>query len=565
MKKNNNTYDDWKKSDLIKEILKLKKEKLGLVWEDQNEEELEALKNNFPYVEEIVDQRILNDKELPVNSIFEGENLHTLSLLNFTHKGAFDLIYIDPPYNTGARNWIYNNDFTDKEDSYRHSRWLSFMSKRLKLSKPLLKKDGVLICAIDENELAHLVCILENIFKSHEIHIISIVHNPGGKQGKNISYTHEYAVFVIPKNKRTFLNKKLHESEIRTSPLRNWGGESERKHGKNTFYPIVVKNNEIIDFGEVCKPSFHPDKRNIEGEDNTTLIYPIDDKGIERKWRYQRDKFSEIKDQLVISKSKSGDLDIKITKKEGTYKSFWNDSKYDASTYGTKLLRGILKDCKFDFPKSLWTTYDCLDAIIGENKDALVLDFFAGSGTTGHAVLEMNNNDGGNRSFILCSSDENPEINIPKKITYERIKKIISGYKNLHSGKAEQAIKANLKYYKIHLKKGGTDDSSKKSLGKKIEDLILIKENGIEQLNKSKEYKLFSSNKGLIVIVPDIINLPSAIERIKEFEEPIIFYIFSFSDEDFSEEIDEISNLSKVNTYPEPYMLSHNNALRKVK
>ena len=115
------------------------------------------------------------------------------------------------------------------------------------------------------------------------------------------------------------------------------------------------------------------------------------------------------------------------------------------------------------------------------------------------------------------------------------------------------------------MKKGGTDDSSKKSLGKKIEDLILIKENGIEQLNKSKDYKLFSSNKGLIVIVPDIINLPSAIERIKEFEEPIILYIFSFSDEDFSEEIDEISNLSKVNTYPEPYMLSHNNALRKVK
>ena len=138
----------------------------------------------------------------------------------------------------------------------------------------------------------------------------------------------------------------------------------------------------------------------------------------------------------------------------------------------------------------------------------------------------MNNNDGGNRSFILCSSDENPEINMPKKITYERIKKIISGYKNLHSGKAEQAIKANLKYYKIHLKREEQMTPQKNLWAKRLK--ILIKENGIEQLNKSKDYKLFSSNTGLIVIVPDVINLPSAIERIKELEEPIIFYIFLF-------------------------------------
>ena len=186
--------------ELEAEIRKLKKHNLGLVFEDKLDIIKECQKK-VPVLKEVKKNRIELGDIYSNNLLIEGDNYHALSVLNYTHKGKIDLIYIDPPYNTGAKNWKYNNDYVDKDDEYRHSKWLSFMRNRLNLAKDLLKDDGVLICAIDDNEQAHLSVLFEKIFPAHDQYIIVIIHNPGGTQGNNFHSTHEYAIFLVPKNK----------------------------------------------------------------------------------------------------------------------------------------------------------------------------------------------------------------------------------------------------------------------------------------------------------------------------------------------------------------------------
>lgn len=192
------------------------------------------------------------------NLIIKGNNLLALHTLKKEFAGKVKLIYIDPPYNTGGLGdtFTYNN-------SFKRSTWLTFMYNRLIAAKDLLRKDGVLIVAIDENEQPHLGVMLKEFFKDYEVHCITIVHNPRGVQGTNFSYTHEYAFFVVPKGKKLIGNRIIDESEIDFSNLRNWGGESLRSDAKNCFYPIVVnpKTSEIIEFGEVCEDDFHPNKK----------------------------------------------------------------------------------------------------------------------------------------------------------------------------------------------------------------------------------------------------------------------------------------------------------------
>lgn len=262
-----------------------KPKKYGLVWEEKTEDVVEQCKKNLPVLEEVTNKEITKDKNLPFNLIIEGDNYHALSVLNYTHTGKVDLIYIDPPFNTGAKNWKYNNRYVDEKDEYRHSKWLSMMHHRLTIAKRLLKEDGSLICAIDKNEHSHLDILLEEIFNNFERHTITIVHNPKGVQGKNFSYTHEYAIFVIPKNKKTIINRQLDKQDIYVSNLRNWGGESLRTDAKNCFYPIIVKGNKITSFGQVAQNDFHPKHSNVSLGNGEIAVYPIDSKGIERKWR----------------------------------------------------------------------------------------------------------------------------------------------------------------------------------------------------------------------------------------------------------------------------------------
>ena len=417
-------------SDIEKDI---KGKKYGLVFEEHREGIDELLENNLPVLTEDIDLFIDNGGQM--NFLIEGDNLASLKLLEKTHKGRIDLIYIDPPYNTGAKNWIYDNDYVDSNDLFRHSKWLSMMNQRLVLAKKLLANKGVLICAIDENECATLKLLLEEIFGgSYEYVCITIVHNPRGIQGKNFSYTHEFAFFVIPKGDKIIGGRKIPESEIDWRNLRDNGGESLRSDARNCFYPIITDGQNIIEFGDVVfDESEHHNQTEKIG--NLYYVYPVDKQGIERKWRYARQSISKIKDYLRIKKTKTG-FEIELGKPYGTYRTVWDNARYDANEYGKKTLNSLIPHCPFDFPKSLWNVYDCLYSVVAQRKNTTILDFFAGSGTTGHAVMKLNAEDGGNRKFILCTNNEN---NICRDVTYERIKRVI----------AKDDYKASLKYFKV--------------------------------------------------------------------------------------------------------------------
>lgn len=324
--------------------------------------------------------------------IIKGNNLLAISSLLKRYEGQIKCIYIDPPYNptSQANTFAYNNTFN-------RSTWLVFMKTRLEIAKRLLKKDGVLIVAIDKNEQPRLQILIEELFPDNDVDCITVIHNPRGAIGTNFSYTHEYAIFVTPKGKKSIGNRKLKPEEIDWSPLRNWGGESLRTDAKNCFYPIIVEDGKIVGFGDVNADDDHP--KQTEKHGNKYYVYPIDSKGIERKWRYARQTVESIWSILRVKTTKKG-FDIEIGKDYGTYKTVWTDSKYDASVNGTQLLKTIIPNTQFTYPKSIYNVIDCISAVVEDDKEAIILDFFGGSGTTGHAVMEINK-DGGHRRFIL--------------------------------------------------------------------------------------------------------------------------------------------------------------------
>ena len=581
--------------------------KFGLVWEDGEESVAKKCKTNLPLLKEVKTKKIITDIDKPTNIIIEGDNYHALSVLNYTHNGKIDVIYIDPPYNSGKADWKYNNNYVDKEDSYRHSKWLSFMSKRLILAKKLLKENGVLICAIDYREKCRLGLLLEEIFPIREKDCITIVHNPRGKQSDSFSYVHEYAFFVYPKGKG-IIQEKARDEDI--SNFRNWGGESLRTDAKNCFYPIIVReksngNITIEKIGQVSPKNFHPQKQAIHLGDKRYEIYPIDKNGKERKWRYSVDGVNRVINSLKVFKAQNERIEIKISKTKEKYKTVWNDKKFDANEYGTKLVSQIINK-EFPFPKSLYTVKECLKATCENNRDAIILDFFAGSGTTGHAVLEMNKQDGGNRQFILCTNNEN---NICEEVTYPRIKNVITGYKceeetkkvlfkekiNINFLKKSKDIlckvedvknKYKNKYDKFENKfesnflklvgvkniqdkegLGGNiryfqttfipysvkpTDSTKAQIMKNATDVLCIKENAFEEVISKEGYRIFKSCFIYMGILFDSLQFFKFKNEIKKLsKKKCRIYIFSFvGDDKFEKSFDDLKNI-KIVSVPE--------------
>lgn len=493
-----NGYSELSKNDLLKVIQKLEsRKKYGLVWdEDRTKEQFEKESENaLPVLKEVKGKEIITEPDKPINILIEGDNYHALSVLNYTHQGKIDVIYIDPPYNTGAKDWKYSNDYVDINDTYRHSKWLSMMSKRLRLAKNLLKDDGVLICAIDENELNRIGLLLEDLFGNCEIHCITIVHNPRGVQGNNFSYTHEYAYFVFQKGLKIVGPRKIKEDDIYWSNLRNWGGESLRTDAKNCFYPIIVEKDNIVGFGDVPEDDFHPEKQTIV-KGSKHYVYPIDVKGTERKWRYARQSVEEVKEYLRTQK-RNGGYEIEIGKDFGTVKTVWQDRRYDANEYGTKIVRALVPETDFDFPKSIWNTYDCIAPILYQKKNATILDFFAGSGTTAHAVMILNKEDGqeGHRKFILCTNNENE---IAQKVCHPRIKKVIQGHKDYPD---ITGIKSNLKYYKTSfVKRTISKDTLKIRITHECTEMLCLREGIFDEKKKTADYRIFDQNSRIMAV-----------------------------------------------------------------
>ena len=342
------------------------------------------------------------------------------------------MIYIDPPYNTG-RNLIYKNDFKEKKEDFLvksgqaddrgnrlvsnpessgrfHSDWLSMMYQRLRVAKNVLADDGALVCAIDENEFGALSLILKEIFSgaSWEHTYVSVVHNPRGQQGKNFSYTNEYLIFVYPSGKKIIADREISNEDVKWYQLRTWGGESLRSDAKNCFYPVIVESGRIAGFGDVCPDDYHPNQ--TEWVDGLAYVYPIDGNGVERKWRYARHSVEDIAAMLRADRTDDG-YQIMLGKTFGLHRTVWTDKRYDSNEYGTKLVNELVEGSGFTYPKSLWAVYDSIRAITSKNKNAIVLDFFAGSGTTAHAVMQLNLDDGGKRRFICVQIPEQIDPN----------------------------------------------------------------------------------------------------------------------------------------------------------
>ena len=368
------------------------------------------------------------DWDTTENLYIEGDNLEVLKLLQESYLGKLKMIYIDPPYNTG-KNYIYRNDFSIDSAEYDdeagivdddgarlvanpigaarfHSAWMSMVYQRLLVARNLLSPDGIMVVAIDENEFASLATMIKEVFgESGYAHsYVSIVHNPRGQQGINFSYVNEYLIFVYPNNGKKYL-ADFPKDEVDSRTLRDSGTESDRTDARMCFYPFYVKDNKIIRIGDVPDNSFHPLSANVVMDDGCIEVWPMTDDGDEKKWRYARQSVDAIFSKLEPKMGRKS-VQIIFNKDEGTMRSVWANARYDSSEYGTKLLDKLFGGAPFTFPKSLYAVLDCIKAATKEDKNAIIMDFFSGSATTAHAVMQLNAEDGGHRKSIMVQLPE---------------------------------------------------------------------------------------------------------------------------------------------------------------
>ena len=560
-----NNYQNWAKKDLIKEIELLKKrKKYGLVWEDKKEDVVEQCKKELPVLKEVKTREIITDKNKPINLLIEGDNYHALSALNYTHEKKIDVIYIDPPYNTGNKDFKYNDRFVDKEDGFRHSKWLNFMEKRLKLAKSLLKNDGVIFISIDDNEQAHLQLLCDDIFgEGNKVNQFVWISNLKGRQISNsgAAQTYEY-VLCYAKN---LLNIEEFIAEFSwlkdKMPSSYKGFEYETKKDKIAEYYITNElHNTNSKFNEQTRPNlvfdiyYNPKTYEIITEDvsskhlhkNFVKISPKQNNdGVHKyhAYRWSRNKIANESHDLEFIKS--GDT-YKIYTKRRNFTTIVKDLITDINTtQGSSDIKDILPRGSFDYPKPINLIQFLLQII--QKPNAIILDFFAGSGTTGHAVLELNKEDGGSRSFILCTNNENK---IATDICHPRIKKVIKGYKDL-KGKKVKGLGGNLKYFKTNFVDAKATDANKVKLTKQAVEMLCIKEGTFKLVLNKRDFKIFKNSKCYTGIIFDQLAIPRFKKEMQKYKGQFSIYIFSLGDDTFEEEFEDVKNKVKLSPIPE--------------
>lgn len=336
--------------------------------------------------------------------MIHSENSQAIRLLQTKYRKQIKCIYIDPPYNSKSSEILYKN-------SYKHSSWLSLIANREESARALLCNNGVSITAIDEVEFNRLGILLDSVYSGYSgKSCVSVVINPSGQQGKNFSTTNEFLYFYfndIP----DMLKKEMRDDD--TADVRNFmngskgeSGDYKRETGKNCFYPIIVCDGEITDFGDVCDDEFHPRSSNVKNSDGTIAIYPIDSDGVERKWLFERGTVEGIIDELTVQKNRTTGLyDVIRTKKAINHKTVWTNPLFSAKTYGTSLLTNMFGKKVFSFPKSIHAVRECVE--MSSSSNSIILDYFAGSGTTGQAVIDLNRMfEDDKRKYILVEMGE---------------------------------------------------------------------------------------------------------------------------------------------------------------
>ena len=466
----------------------LNAKKYGLVWEQHEEAVDVMMRTHIPVFTEDAGKEITCDESGVYNFLLEGDNLHSLRLLEKTHRGRIDVIYIDPPYNTGSKDFVYDDAYVDDNDGYKHSKWLSFMNQRLLSARNLLKKDGVLVISIGYQEVNNLMLLCQEIFSDRQVACVTI-QTSGGKPNGGFTYVHEYIIFVTPND---FQPRKMSfTGGISRSPFEGLTLSTFDKTTRpNQAYPIFIDRetmnivgvgksltervNEGTYSGELADFPFDFD----EAPEGTAALWPISSKGAECVWRLIPErlkndwekgylKVSKNKSKVnpneysvqylpegVISKINSGELEVvgqepgaptlvfgENKTVGGEIPTIWTEKDFH-TTKGTAAIKEIFGDKRFSYPKPLELIVEILRAVT--KTDSVVLDFFAGSGTTGQACLELNKQDSGNRRFIVCTNNEGDICN---NVTYPRLQTIISGVR-IDGSTYSDGIPANLKYYR---------------------------------------------------------------------------------------------------------------------
>lgn len=402
--------------------------------------------------------RVERAGDKPYQVVINGENYHALETLAFAYAGKVDCIYIDPPYNTGARDWKYNNDYVDGSDAYRHSKWLAFMERRLKLAKQLLNpNDSVLIVTIDEKEYLRLGMLLESVFNGAKIQMVTSVINPKGNRRDNeFSRCEEYLFFVLigGASVGSIGNTMLKQEEKKAKPIR-WKGllRSASNNGRRTarpnlFYPLVfsAEDGSYIRCGDSLPVDY--DRNSYLTNDSEVAVWPIGEGGQELTWSLKPDTFRAYQSEGYIKFGpwdgikrvpyhltsgqvkdvQSGKLAVRgydadgavVLEQQGEANvrpmTVWNQKSRSASESGTGILKCLLPNRRFPFPKSLYAVEDTIRFFVANKPNALVVDFFSGSGTTAHAVMRLNHQDGGRRRSISVTNNEVSEDE-SKKLT----------------------------------------------------------------------------------------------------------------------------------------------------
>lgn len=518
----------------------LKQKKYGLVWENKPEDVEERLRAELPVLKEVKDKALLDGGEdAPNHILIEGDNLEALTALTYTHENSIDVIYIDPPYNTGNKDFVYNDSYVDAEDGYRHSKWLSFMDKRLRIAKRLLSERGVIFISIDDNEQANLKLLCDEVF-GYDKFIAQIAWKRKkeiSNDSKNIAIQGEY-ILVYAGGQKSLLNlETLSDEYISKSynepneqfPLAKWRPVpltvSKGLRGGGYEYPIITPGGKLH----------------------------------KRVWAYPESSFEELKRKGLVYYGKDNCgipqrvMYLSDSKGQPT-SNYWDN--VTTNKEGKKEILDIFNNNKFDTPKP--TSLVKKIEKIGGNKSAIILDFFAGSGTTLHATMQLNAEDGGHRKCILVTNNEN---NICEEVTYERNKRVINGY-TTPNGEEVEGLKANnLRYYQIDHVERESSLTAKRKLMAASAELLCIKHDIYEESSTFGTLKLkphiaryFTStssaqanDKQKMLVIYMVEAIERIVEEIQTMPEDtnIMVYVFSTNnyamDADFEDVADKVT------------------------
>ncbi|MEX0651889.1 MAG: site-specific DNA-methyltransferase [Candidatus Paceibacterota bacterium] len=539
--------------DLKSQIKKLQKSNLGLVFEDKPEDVVTQCNANVPVLKEVKSKRIGTDDESPNNLLIEGDNYHSLSVLNYTHKSKIDLIYIDPPYNTGNHDFIYNDQYVDAEDSYRHSKWLSFMQNRLVLARDLLTPEGMIFISIDDNEQAYLRILCNKIFGEQNF-IANFKWNRVSKAPSlsgSVRTKYEYVVVYCKGQRIKLFGKNSYNTQ---GPL--W--HLPNKHNLLVFPMGSIKIKQTFkkgNYGGTYKVELLDDMVESNGYNkNVVRIKAHSAWGQKKIDGYVKDGFTfEIKKNpttLYTTLSSEGNYiapsDL-ITDEECGVKR---------NTEASEAIKAM--GIPFDYPKPISLIKYLVNMVTHDNKSATVLDFFAGSGTTGHAVIELNAEDAGSRRFILCTNNEDNNGSgkkIATDICYPRIKAVINGYEN-KKGEKVAGLGGNLSYYKTDLvdieQIHKIPDEAKIRVTYQAGEMIAVREDTLNEIEKNDWWQIFEGKGKMTAIYfkEDKSKLAELIEKLEKKNLPVALYIFSWGKNEYKGEYS--SAHIRVEDIPEP-------------